>query len=506
MKRTLFKLEIIFNLIFVFAFIGVLFFFLGLQPLRGMLVREQVWICICLACGGMLMMAVYNSTLRIFTRREKAAQYFSLLCIGQSVRFFFMPGSIGTELFPGLPPLFVALGLRYIPFCVAVIGLLMFVYEIYGEGRSKKLKYAVIASIAFINIFLPLAGLDFTIWRAILGLPVGVLVNATLIYVLVKSPLLKQDRLSLLYLFGFILYLFSWLVSITSFESAPIIAVAFNFLFAVIHSVLLSNRFARSILEVEQANIMLEDRVAERTAELRASNENLAASEKSVREVIAGLTHDLKTPMSVLSANLEVALEANDLPEAKRHLSIAYNKSADLARLIQQLLSVGSMETGKSVYNMTWAPLGPLLSDIAEKYAAQFEAEGIELNVLYRQDVDVWIDRGQILRVFDNIIGNAQRYTAKDGAIRVESGKLQAESEGGGTVTVSVSDTGPGVAPEHLPHLFEQYYKADKGRGAKGAGLGLYIVKTAVEAMAGSVAAANEAGGGLKISITLKAK
>ena len=244
MKHALQKMGTLLNLLFVIAIIGALFYFLGVQPMLGTDTKESVFVSICFACGGLLMLAVHNSALRLFARRERAAQYFSLFCVGQSIRFFFMPDSVGEQLFPDLPQLFVQYGLRYIPFCVAVIALVLFVYDIYGEGRSKKLKYAAIVSVVVINI-LPAVGGDFTILRTILGLPIGILVNATCIYVLVKSPLLKKDRLSVLYLCGFILYIFSWVNSILSLNRGPLIAVAFNFLFAVIHAILLSSWFAR---------------------------------------------------------------------------------------------------------------------------------------------------------------------------------------------------------------------------------------------------------------------
>ena len=504
MKRTVYRLEVIFNLIFVLAFIGLLFYFLGVQPMRGMSAKETVWICICLACGGMLMMAVYNSTLRLFTRREKAAQYFSLFCIGQSIRFLFMPGSIGTELFPDLHPFFVALGLRYIPFAIAVIGLVMFIYEIYGEGRSKKIKRFVIASIAAVNIIIPVTGLDFTVWRAILGLPVGMLVNGVCIFVLIKSPQIKKDRLTLLYLFGFILYLFSWLISVTSLETGPIIAVAFNFLFAVIHSVLLSGRFANALTEVEQANALLEDRVSERTAELRESNQSLAASEHRVKETVRNISHDLKTPMSILSANLQMLEDDNPQSEDfGRHLGVIKNKMDDLTRLIQNLTVVSRLESGEVIYNMEWTPISALLGRFRDRYETIAGQSGVSLRVSFAEEADVFIDPNEIWSVFENLINNSLRYTPEGGVIRVTAGGIT-----DGFVTVTVSDTGCGVEPEHLPHIFERYYMADKARASVkgGSGIGLYIVKTAVEAMGGSVAAESKPGEGFEVTFKLKAR
>ena len=490
MKRAIYRFEIVFNLIFVIAFIGMLFYFLGVRTMSGIYVKEHVWICICLACGGMLMMAVYNSTLRLFTRREKAAQYFSLFCIGQSVRFIFMPGSIGEAIFPGLNPFFVAFGLRYIPFALAVIGLVLFIYEIYGEGRSKTLKYIVIASIAAVNIIIPVTGSDFTVWRAILGLPVGILVNGVCIFVLLKSVQLKKDRLTLLYLFGFILYLFSWLISVTSITTGPFIAVAFNFLFAVIHSVLLSNRFANALTEVERANIVLEDRVSERT--------------KHIKEMVRNISHDLKTPMSVLSANLQM-LEEDD-PRSEdfgRHLGVIKNKMDDLTRLIQNLTSLSRMESGEAIYNAEWTPVSALFAQLHEKYETIVQQSGLSLHVSFAEEARVSVDRSEIWSVFDNLIGNSLRYTRSGGVIRVSAGMIE-----DGFVTVTVSDSGCGVEAEHLPHVFERYYMADRARASvKGnSGIGLYIVKTAVEAMGGSVSAESRPGEGFSVSFGLRAQ
>ena len=95
MKRALHTLEIVFYAIFAAAIIGLLFYFLGLQPMSGAANQTNIWICICIVCGGMLTMSVYNLSLRFFTRSEKAALYFAVFCLGQTFRFFFMPGSIG---------------------------------------------------------------------------------------------------------------------------------------------------------------------------------------------------------------------------------------------------------------------------------------------------------------------------------------------------------------------------------------------------------------------------
>jgi len=257
MKRTLNRAMIVLNFLLLLAFIGLLLFVLGIQPALGRAHRDAISICIALACGGLLMMAIYNSILSMFVRREKAAQYFSIFCLGQSVRFFFMPGSVGAELFPHLNQYLVLIGLRYLPYTIAVVGIALFVYELYGEERLEKLKYAVIATIVGVNLLIVLVGGDQTRLRTLLGLPTGLFVNCAMIYVIVTSERLKKERLSLLYLFGFILYFFSFFVTATTYGSGPILAIVFNFIFAVIHLILLSSRYAKALTDVENANAAL---------------------------------------------------------------------------------------------------------------------------------------------------------------------------------------------------------------------------------------------------------
>jgi signal transduction histidine kinase len=348
----------------------------------------------------------------------------------------------------------------------------------------------------------PAAGLDFTVWRAILGLPIGVLVNGTFLFVLIKSPLLKKDRLSVLYLCGFILYIFSWLISVTTIDTGPILAVAFNFLFTVIHSVLLSSRFARAMQDVEEANTALEDKVLERTAELREANESLTASEHSVKEMVRNISHDLKTPMSVMSANLQMLEE--DRPESeefKRRLGVINSKMADLTRLIQNLTAVSRLESGETLYHMEWMHVSTLCTQLYRRYEAVAGQAGVSLRVNFARDCAVSIDPNEIWSVFENLINNALRYTPEGGVIRVTVNEPEA-----GFVTFAVSDNGCGMAPEHLSRIFERYYVADTARGGKsGSGIGLYIVRTAVEAMGGSVAAESAPGEGMKVRFQLKA-
>lgn len=499
MKLAFRVFEVALNITVMAVLIILLTLVLGVGPLSGTGDQGNIQIAICLVSGGLLMTAMFSSTLRLFSRRERAGQYFAMFCVGQTIRFFFMDASIGPLLFPGLSETAI-LALKYIPFTLGVTGLVMFVYEIYGEGRSLKIKRAVIASIMVVNLLIAALGLDRTIWRAILGAPVALCFIANSIYVILRSPEFKADRLSILYLFGFVLYAISFSFTASMYASVPYIAVVFNFAFAAIHAVLLASRYAKALKAVEQANALLEEKVQERTRELTKANAQLTASERSVRELVQNISHDLKTPLSVMSVNLEMLLEDETPPKTQRRLSTAYQKNQDMARLIQNLFDAVRPGPSAPEKPMDWVGLSALMSEVDVRYHGQLENAGISLTVSYRQDCLVQLSE-EIWRVFDNLIANAQRYTPKGGAI-----KLIARGSEGSDVIISVSDTGPGVPQEHLPHLFDRYYKTAPSRGGSGAGLGLYIVKNAIEAMGGTVSANSKPGQGLNISFALKAR
>ena len=295
-KRFLRTLEMGFYSLFAVALLGLLFYFLGVQPLRGAPDRTSIWISICLVCGGMLTMAIYNLSLRFFHHREKAALYFAIFCLGQTLRFFFMPGSIGWQLFPGLSGQFAILLFRQIPYVVSLAGLILFVYEIFGEGRSIRLKQALIAVTVTVSLAITAFGLDHSIWRAILGLPLVVLYATSCIVVIVKSAEFQRDRLSVLYLLGFILYAISGFFASTAISAAPYIVVVFNFIFAIIHSVLLSERFARTERELYESRRKAEA-LAAKTELYSQAIQNMDDFRRQAKEFLASVAQQQENPV-----------------------------------------------------------------------------------------------------------------------------------------------------------------------------------------------------------------
>jgi PAS domain S-box-containing protein len=217
-------------------------------------------------------------------------------------------------------------------------------------------------------------------------------------------------------------------------------------------------------------------------------------------EVLAVVSHDLRNPLNVISLGATYLLK--HLPERAegaswRKQAELIRRSADRAvRLIQDLLEVAKIESGRLAVERGPEDVGCLLDEVIELHRPLAEARGLRLERELEADAPpVLADRSRVMQVFSNLIGNAVRYTPEGGCITVRARRE------GRFMRFCVSDTGKGIAPEHLPHLFERYWQMKGAR--EGAGLGLTIARGIVEAHGGLIQVASEPGKGSTFFFTL---
>jgi len=247
-------------------------------------------------------------------------------------------------------------------------------------------------------------------------------------------------------------------------------------------------------------------------------NEEAARLQKTINDMIANISHDLKTPLTVLNISLKKLLNVSPGdPSYSREIQVAYNKNLDLQRLIQNLIEVSRIESVPNLCNPEWVSLNDLLSDIQEKYADHLENAGLSFDVLGDSgDVLILCDPAKIWSVFDNLIYNAARHTHAGGITVAAATKNNSGSNGNktsgasadGIATITITDTGCGIAEAHLHHIFERFYKIDTGRGASSgdSGLGLYIVKSIMDSTQGKVRIESEVGVGTSVILTFIVK
>ena len=222
--------------------------------------------------------------------------------------------------------------------------------------------------------------------------------------------------------------------------------------------------------------------------------------EKTRRDFIANVSHELRTPLTSIQGYAETLLdsgcEKNHLPE---FLEIIRKNAARMSRLTEDLLTLARVESGEQRFDPQPVAPAELLHDALESFRKIAHAQGIELTTEDGTTPMVKADREAIHQVLSNLIDNAMKYGANGG--RVVVGARSA----GDAVEFHVRDFGPGIPSEHLPRLFERFYRVDKARSREsgGTGLGLAIAKHIVLAHGGSIWAQSELNHGSTFSFTL---
>ena len=214
---------------------------------------------------------------------------------------------------------------------------------------------------------------------------------------------------------------------------------------------------------------------------------NLSQAEIQRRHLMADVAHELRTPLTAIQGTLE-GIQDGVLPCDKEQLDALYAETTLLNRLIGDLRLLSLAEASQLKLELYPTDLAELIQQIADR--AQPQAKAKEIIVETRVQLaspTIRLDPDRITQVFNNLISNALRYTPAGGTITLEASQHSSLSP----IRLCVSDTGQGIDPQNLPHVFDRFYRADKSRtrSSGGSGLGLAIVKELVEAHGGSVSA-----------------
>ena len=223
--------------------------------------------------------------------------------------------------------------------------------------------------------------------------------------------------------------------------------------------------------------------------------------ERQRAEVLAMLSHDIRNPLGIIAGYTDMLAEElrpQDMPEAKEFLRRIQNTTASVRSMVTNYLDVSRLEAGQFVFYRKPLALHTLLSRLAEQYEAEIAHQHLSFEVSLAESLpDVQADSLALERVFSNLLENALKFTPETGCISIRAKPHEHE------VVVSISNTGPEIPPDILPSLFEKYRQASTARSHVGVGLGLFIVKTFVEAQGGRVIAENIPSIGARFCVSL---
>jgi signal transduction histidine kinase len=242
------------------------------------------------------------------------------------------------------------------------------------------------------------------------------------------------------------------------------------------------------------------DEVGELAAAFNRMSAELAQVEHLRRELVANVSHELKTPISALRAHLENLLDGVERPD-RSTLQVMLGQSERLSRLVDQLLDLSRLESGDVPFERDEVDVADLVHQVVSELRVGTHGRVALEEELPSDLPPAWADRERLHQVVFNLLDNAVRFTPSGGTVTVSASANRER------IRLDVRDTGPGIPPEHLPHVFERFYRVEqaRSRGDGGTGIGLAIARSIIESHGGRIWAESEVGRGSTFSFEVPA-
>ena len=242
------------------------------------------------------------------------------------------------------------------------------------------------------------------------------------------------------------------------------------------------------------------DEIGQMAGTLNALIARLESAVQEIKRFTADASHELRTPIAALRTEAELALSRYRTPaEYVRALHVVVAEATQLSRLADQLLELSRNDAGVPLSRLSPVSLPDALDDVIERYQLMACEAGIGMDVECHLDCTVMADEVRLRQVFANLVENAIKYSNAGGQVSIRT-EQHAEQ-----VVVAIEDNGIGIAAEHVPHLFERFYRVDTGRSSAtgGTGLGLAIAHAAVRAFDGEIVIHSELHRGTTVAVRL---
>jgi signal transduction histidine kinase/DNA-binding response OmpR family regulator len=226
--------------------------------------------------------------------------------------------------------------------------------------------------------------------------------------------------------------------------------------------------------------------------------EKLTGVDRLKSQFFANISHELRTPLTLIQGPVDDLLATATDPGVRERLSLIRRNAEKLLKLIDQLLHFTRVESGNARLEVARQEIVAILRRACDAFASRAERKGIRFRFTSTSaEIHGWLDAEKLEHIVENLVSNAIKFTASGGQVNILATVEQAE------LTVVVEDTGSGIEAQHLPHVFERFYRADKTHKVEGTGIGLSLTKELVELHRGRIKIDSEPGIGTTVTVTI---
>lgn len=479
--------------------------------------------------GSLIIIGVYHIGLYAFRRQERFTLHFGLLCLFVAARASVTGDSYFVQLFPISWE--AALKIEYISFSLSAVTGFLYVYSLFPSLASKRFARVAIAIGMMLCLFVLVR--PAIVYSKMLPLFQLFILGMSLyaLLILMKAQFRKREGATFV-LAGVIVFVLTIMNDILFYNewlaTYQLVPVGL-FFFILMQSFIISTRFSTALRRVGQVsdelrelNTHLEERIEERTEALSRTNEtleqrnrDLGRMEISRRHLMTNISHDLRTPITLLQGYLEAIQDGVIKTEEQRqkYVRMMLGKIGGLNRLIHDLFELSKLEAGQLRFDYLDVSLDEWIIHLQGLYEIDVRSAGLTFTCAYDDEVQaileqerpekiiLHLDLARMDQVMSNVIYNAIKHTPAGGAITI----LFYYDYDTNRVIISVSDTGSGIEREHLPFIFDRFYKKEISRNSSegGSGLGLAIAKEIIEGHEGTIGAESMTNKGTIIWIAL---
>ncbi|WMJ74070.1 response regulator [Cytophagaceae bacterium ABcell3] len=456
--------------------------------------------------GALIVIGLYHLAIFLIRRRELTALFFALMCFQHAIRESFNRETLFFAFWPEVP-WEIAIKLLYFTFPLGVIFITLFTYSMFPDLFNKYIRKLVTYSMT--GYILLICFSQASLYTSIVAFCFIVLLVSTIHIIFVLAKAAKEKRQgSLLLISGFSILLaaaFNDLLFQEGMVNTSFLLPAAFFVFVLMQALNLALRFSHAYNKAEKlAFNLLESRSAyEKEIEERKKVEKQNEVEAFRSRFYANFTHEFRTPLTLINFNVEQLQKT--LKNKELLFTNSIRKHSDsLLHLVNQLLDLGKIHSGKLVENKSVTNLGSFLKSTTDMFYLAAEQKNIRLTYSEENLQGEYLcDADKIEKICNNLLSNAIKYTEEGGCVSLEAKIVETGSKA--VLSIHVQDSGIGIPSEDQDKIFDRFYQIKELQNAKhsSSGVGLSLVRELVTFLDGNIHVVSNKGEGSIFKVTL---